>query len=114
VLGHRPADDPAAVCVLHSSEVEPALPGPQVGDVGDPQNVRGVSLNFRSTRSSATQTPGTLIVVRPRLTLTSPEIRPDASAGAHAGERPGCSVPGEARPGHGESHRRLGSARGSR
>jgi hypothetical protein len=30
--------------------------------------------NCRSTRSSATQTPGTPIVVRPRLTLTSPEI----------------------------------------
>jgi hypothetical protein len=38
-------------------------------------NTFGASgLNFRSTRSSATRTPGTLIVVRPRLTLTSPEI----------------------------------------
>ncbi len=31
-------------------------------------------LNFRSTRSSATRTPGTRIVVRPFLTFTSPEI----------------------------------------
>jgi hypothetical protein len=29
---------------------------------------------FRSTRSSATRTPGTRIVVRPRLTFTRPEI----------------------------------------
>jgi hypothetical protein len=40
VIGHRPADDPAAVEVLHRDEVEPALPGAQVGDVGDPAAVR--------------------------------------------------------------------------
>ena len=42
VLGHRPADDPSAVGVLHGCEVEPPLPGPQVGDVRDPQHVRSV------------------------------------------------------------------------
>src|SRR6266545_3255548 len=40
VVGHRPADDPAAVEVLDGDEVEPALPGAQVGDVGDPAAVR--------------------------------------------------------------------------
>ena len=33
-----------------------------------------VGLNFRSTRSSATLTPGTRIVVRPRRLGSSPEI----------------------------------------
>ena len=37
--GHRPADDPAAVEVLHGDEVEPALPGAQVGDVRNPDLV---------------------------------------------------------------------------
>ncbi len=41
VVGHRPADDPAAVEILHGDEVEPALPGTEVGDVGDPAAVRG-------------------------------------------------------------------------
>jgi hypothetical protein len=39
VVGDRPADDPAAVCVLDGGEIEPALPGAHVGDVGDPQHV---------------------------------------------------------------------------
>jgi hypothetical protein len=39
VVGHRPADDPAAVEVLDGDEVEPSLPGAQVGDVGDPAAV---------------------------------------------------------------------------
>src|SRR5579862_657145 len=38
---HRPADDPAAVAVHHCREVEPALPGADVLDVGDPEPVRG-------------------------------------------------------------------------
>ena len=42
VLGHRPADDPSAVGVLHGGEVEPPLPGPQIGDVRGLQHVRGV------------------------------------------------------------------------
>ena len=56
VLGHAPADDRAAVGVLDGSEIEPA------------------GRNWRSTKSSATLTPGTLIVVRPRLRRTNPEI----------------------------------------
>ena len=39
VIGHRPADDPARVGVLDGGEVDPALPGAQVGDVGHPQHV---------------------------------------------------------------------------
>jgi hypothetical protein len=42
VLGHRPADDHSAVGVLDGCEVEPAFPGSEVGDVGDPQHVRSV------------------------------------------------------------------------
>jgi hypothetical protein len=41
VLGHRPADDHPGERVLNSGEVEPALPGPQVGQICDPQHVRG-------------------------------------------------------------------------
>jgi hypothetical protein len=42
MIGHRPADDPAAVGVLDGGEVDPALPGAQIGDVGHPQQVRPV------------------------------------------------------------------------
>ena len=38
VVGHRPADDPAAVGVLDRGQVQPALPGPQVGHVRDPEH----------------------------------------------------------------------------
>src|SRR3954453_11874300 len=40
VVGHAPADDAAAVGVLDGSQVDPALPGPEVGDVSPPQHVR--------------------------------------------------------------------------
>src|SRR4051794_27069993 len=39
VLADRPADAAAAVAVDHRGEVEPALPGAHVGDVGDPEAV---------------------------------------------------------------------------
>jgi hypothetical protein len=40
VIGHAPADDPAAEDVLDGDEVQPALPRLEVRDVGDPQAVR--------------------------------------------------------------------------
>jgi hypothetical protein len=40
VLSHRPADDRAGVGVLDRGEVQPAFPGAQVGDVGEPQHIR--------------------------------------------------------------------------
>ena len=40
VVGDRPADDPARVAVEHDRDVEPALPGAHVADVGDPEPVR--------------------------------------------------------------------------
>src|SRR4051812_34419071 len=39
VVGHRPANNAAAVGVLNGREVDPALPGPQIRDVRDPQHV---------------------------------------------------------------------------
>jgi hypothetical protein len=39
VVGHAPADDPAAVEVLDGDQVQPALPRSEVGDVGDPDPV---------------------------------------------------------------------------
>lgn len=39
VAVHRPANDAPAEGVLDGGEIEPALEGPQVGDVGDPQPV---------------------------------------------------------------------------
>jgi hypothetical protein len=39
VIGHRPADDAAAVGILDGGEVQPALPCAQVCDVGDPEHV---------------------------------------------------------------------------
>ena len=43
VVGHRPAHDPAREDVLDGGQVEPALPGSEVGDVRDPEPVRPVS-----------------------------------------------------------------------
>src|SRR5882724_3598635 len=40
VVLERPADDATAVAVHDDSEIQPALPGAQVGDVGDPKSVR--------------------------------------------------------------------------
>jgi hypothetical protein len=40
VVGHLPANDPAAVGVLNGRQVQPPFPGSQVGDVGKPQHVR--------------------------------------------------------------------------
>ena len=42
VFGHAPADDATRVGVLDGGEIEPALPGPQVGDVGDPEDAGGL------------------------------------------------------------------------
>ena len=85
----------AAVGVLDGGQVEPALPGAQVGDVGDPEHVRrGRAENWRSTRSSATRTPGTRIVVRPRLRRTSPRdagLRASAAPRACATTRTPCA-----------------------
>jgi hypothetical protein len=39
VVGHAPADDPPTVSVLDGGQVQPALPGAQVGQVGDPELV---------------------------------------------------------------------------
>ena len=38
--GHRPADDAAAVRIEHDRQIEEARPGRNVGDVGDPQQIR--------------------------------------------------------------------------
>jgi hypothetical protein len=40
VAGHRPAHDQPAENVCDTCQVEPALDGRDVGDVGDPQLVR--------------------------------------------------------------------------
>ena len=39
VVAHRPADAVAAAGVDHRRQVEPALPGGHVGDVGEPELV---------------------------------------------------------------------------
>jgi hypothetical protein len=39
VRRHRPADDLPGVRVLDRGQIEPALAGPQIGDVRDPQHV---------------------------------------------------------------------------
>ena len=40
VIGHAPADDPSRERVLHGGEVQPPLPGRQVAEVSQPQQVR--------------------------------------------------------------------------
>src|SRR5712691_8410859 len=40
VVLERPADDATAIAVHDHGEIQPALPGAQVGDVGDPESVR--------------------------------------------------------------------------
>jgi hypothetical protein len=75
VVGHRPADDAAAVEVLPGDQVEPALPGAQVGDVGTQTRFGASAANLRSTRSLATRTPAIPIVV-PRDLRLGPAERP--------------------------------------
>ena len=41
VVLERPADNATAKAVHDYCEIQPALPGAQVGDVGDPKSVRG-------------------------------------------------------------------------
>src|SRR5260370_33598878 len=40
VVLKRPADDATAIAVHDHGEIQPALPGAQGGDVGDPKSVR--------------------------------------------------------------------------
>src|SRR3954451_11364516 len=40
MIRHRPADDPAAVEVHNGGQIEPALIGLDIGDVGEPDPVR--------------------------------------------------------------------------
>src|ERR1700722_4306152 len=40
MIAHRPADNPAAVQVHDGGQIEPALSGLDVGDVGEPDPVR--------------------------------------------------------------------------
>jgi hypothetical protein len=53
VLGHRPADDPAAEEVLHRGQVQPALTGVDLLDVGRPHAVR--SLGTELTADEVTE-----------------------------------------------------------
>jgi hypothetical protein len=54
VIGHRPADDAAAIAVVHGGEIDPALPAAQIGDFGEPEHVRAGRAE-PATRSSATR-----------------------------------------------------------
>jgi hypothetical protein len=40
VVGHRPAHDPAGEAVQHHGQVQPALVGALLGDIGHPQPIR--------------------------------------------------------------------------
>ena len=58
-VGHGPTDDPSGVEVDDAGEVEPALRGPELGDVGGPDLVGpGWRSNSRFTRSGAGATWG--------------------------------------------------------
>jgi hypothetical protein len=50
---HRPADDPAAVEVQDGGQIEPALIGLDIGDVGEPDPVRrgGKEVSTEQVRS---------------------------------------------------------------
>jgi hypothetical protein len=72
-----------------------------------------VGRNSRWTRSSATLTPGTRIVVRPRRLGTRPESQRPASAARRACAPRGCRERAAARREPAELHTRRGSQNGS-
>jgi hypothetical protein len=73
VIGHAPADDPTAVEVLDGDEVQPALPGSEVGDIGDPAAVRANGGELAVQEVPATLTPGTRTVVDRYFLVISPD-----------------------------------------
>jgi hypothetical protein len=73
VVGHAPADDPTAVGVLHGRQLQPALPGAQVGDVGQPQDVRRVAPEPALDEIVGDPDAGRAQRGRPRLRCTSPD-----------------------------------------
>jgi len=72
MIRHRPADDPAAVQIHDGGQIEPALIGLDVGDIGEPDPVRrsGAEVALEQVRSDreviATDTPRVLPCPCPR------------------------------------------------
>jgi hypothetical protein len=58
VFVHRPSDDAAMAQVADGGEVELAFAGGELGDVGDPPQVRSLGAETRCSRSSAGATSG--------------------------------------------------------
>jgi len=58
VVSHRPANDRAGVGVLDSGQVQPALPRAQIGDVSEPQHVRGVRPELALDKIISDANPG--------------------------------------------------------
>ena len=73
VISHRPADDPSRIGVLDGREVEPPLPGPEVGDVRDPQHIRTVRPEPPLDEVIGDPDARTRIVVRPCFLGISPD-----------------------------------------
>jgi hypothetical protein len=101
VVGHRPADDPAGEAVQHDREIEPAVAGALLGDVGHPQPVwcwwREVALDQIGRRGSLgiaagqPAQPAAMHALQSRVThesgdplATNPDVQTQPKFGMHA------------------------------
>ena len=106
VLGVSGTRSPRACTVVCTAAAERPLPRFRPR----PHNRSGAEARkARSTRSSQTRTPGTRIVVRPRLRASAPRGRPGASGAPRACARSAHHRRGRARRGCAATHRPAGA-----
>jgi len=63
MVGHRPPDHPSGAAIADGTQVHPALPGRQIGDIGSPNAIELPVSHTRSTRSSGLARPFSGMVV---------------------------------------------------
>ena len=90
MVGHRPADDPAAPGIEHDGEVEEARGGRHEGDVGDPELVRA---SAREVAVHQVRRRAGVLVAPRRHRATAPVAGADQPGLAHQPGDPLAAVP---------------------